>query len=90
MKTVEEWDRGKIIPRQCKRLMRKQSRQELSYSDEWEGFRITNQKLELPTGRSVTPQETLIGIRLLEIGSELELQISSKIHQYTREIAKLK
>lgn len=32
---------------------------------------MNNQRLELPTGQTVTPLEILIGIGLLEIKSEL-------------------
>tara|TARA_Y100001956_G_C4013929_1_gene138921 strand:+ start:98 stop:463 length:366 start_codon:yes stop_codon:yes gene_type:complete len=89
VRTVKEWDKGKEIPKECKRLMRNQSRLELSYSENWQGFRMNNEKLELPTGQSVIPQEILAGIGLLEIGSELELKTQSKILQYARAIAKL-
>ncbi|NOI77335.1 regulator [Vibrio coralliilyticus] len=89
VRTVKEWDKGKEIPKECKRLMRRQSRLELSSHREWEGFRMKNEKLELPTGKMVSPQEILTGIALLEIGSELELKTSIKILQYARVIAKL-
>ncbi|MGX1924974.1 regulator [Vibrio sp. NH-7] len=89
VRTVKDWDKGKEIPKECKRLMRNQCRLELSYREEWEGFRMNNQKLELPTGKSVTPQEILAGIGLLEIGSELELKTSIKILRYARAIARL-
>ncbi|MGF1909637.1 regulator [Vibrio kasasachensis] len=89
VRTVKEWDKGKEIPKECKRLMRNQTRLELSNSDEWKGFRMNNQKLELPTGQRVSPQEILAGIGLLHIGSELELKTSVKILKYARSIAKL-
>lgn len=89
VRTVKEWDNGKDIPRECKRLMRKERRLELSFSDEWRGFRMNNQKLELPTGQHVTPQEILAGIGLLQIQSELELKTSTKLLKLARVIAKL-
>lgn len=89
VRTVKEWDSGKDIPKECKRLMRKERRLELSYSDEWRGFRMNNQKLELPTGQHVTPQEILAGIGLLQIQSELELKTSTKLLKLARVIAKL-
>ncbi|MDC5808115.1 regulator [Vibrio europaeus] len=87
--TVKGWDKGKTIPKECKRLMRNQCRLELSHVIEWQGFRMSNQKLELPTGRRVTPQEILTGIGLLEIESELELRTTTKLLKYARAIAKL-
>lgn len=89
VRTVKEWDKGKDIPKECKRLMRRHSSLELSHTPDWEGFRMKNNKLELPTGQFVTAQEILAGIGLLEIGSELELKTSTKILKYARVIAKL-
>jgi len=89
VRTVKDWDKGKVIPKECRRLMRKQCRLELSHEEEWRGFRMNNKRLELPTGRCVSPQEILAGIGLLEIGSELELKTSLKILKYARAIAKL-
>ena len=89
VRTVKEWDRGKEIPRECKRLMRNQSRLELSYCDEWNGFRMKNQQLELPTGQLVTPQEIITGIALLEIQSELEIKTSKQLLRYARHLAGL-
>lgn len=88
--TVKGWDKGKPIPKECKRLMRISSYRILSESKEWEKFNMTGDKLELPTGRKVGPQEILAGIALLEIGSELELKTSTKILKYARAIARLK
>ncbi|MCU8487745.1 regulator [Vibrio vulnificus] len=84
VRTIKEWDRGKAIPKECKRLMRKQCRLELSHIEDWRGFRMNNQRLELPTGQLVTPQELLAGIGFLEIGSELELKTSAKILKLVR------
>ncbi|AXN34757.1 MULTISPECIES: phage protein [Vibrionaceae] len=90
VRTVKEWDRGKDIPKECKRLMRNQCRLELSHNNEWQGFKMSNQKLELPTGQKVSPQELLTGIALLSINSELELKISSKLLKLARAIGKIK
>jgi hypothetical protein len=89
VRTVKEWDKGKDIPRECKRLMRMYKRLELSHCEEWQGFRMNNQRLELPTGQTVTPQEILSGIGLLEIRSELEIKTNTKILVYARSIARL-
>lgn len=56
VRTVKEWDKGREIPKECRRLMRKQSRLELSHKDEWRGFKMINHRLELRTGRKVTPK----------------------------------
>ncbi|EED26402.1 hypothetical protein VPMS16_3521 [Vibrio sp. 16] len=50
---------------------------------------MNNQKLELPTGQSVTPQEILAGIGLLEVGAEPDLKVSFKLLKYARCIARL-
>lgn len=89
VRTVKDWDKGKDIPKECRRLMRNQSRLELSYSKEWVGFRMNNQKLELPNGKCVTAQEVITGIGLLEINSELELKTSAKLLKYARVIARI-
>lgn len=89
VRTIKEWDKGKEIPKECRRLMRKQSRLELSCYEEWQGFRMTNRKLELPTGQKVTPQEILSGIGLLQINSELELKTKFKVLKLARKIARL-
>ncbi|KGY13606.1 regulator, partial [Vibrio tubiashii] len=83
VRTVNAWDKGKDIPRECKRLMRMTKNRELSHTDEWKGFQMKAGKLELPTGQSVSAQEVLVGIALIEIESELELQTTSKILKCT-------
>lgn len=70
--------------------MRLQGRLILSYSDEWKGFQINNQKLELPTGQAVSPQEILTGIALIDIQSELEIKTTTKSLKYVRAISCLK
>lgn len=61
----------------------------ISVHKSWEGFRMRNRFLELPTGESVTPQEVLTGIALLEINSDIELKTTAKILKYSRAISKL-
>ncbi|MEF1278979.1 regulator [Vibrio fortis] len=89
IQTVEQRDKGRGIPKECKRLMLKQSRLELSHNVEWEGFRMRNDKLELPTGQSVTPQEVITGIALISIGLELELKTNLTLLKLARTLAKL-
>jgi hypothetical protein len=88
--TVKKWDQGKEIPKECKRLMRLHKRLELSYSEEWQGFKMHNDRLQLPTGQLVTPQQILAGAGLLEINSELEIATSTYLIKLARALSKLK
>ena len=88
--TVKKWDKGQEIPKECKRLMRMHKRLELSYSEEWQGFKMHNNRLELPTGQQVTPQQILAGAGLLEINSELEIATSTHLIKIARVLSKLK
>ncbi len=66
-----------------------QRRLELSYSEEWKGFNMRNQLLELPTGQLITPQQILVGIALVEIGSELEIKTNAKLLKIARCISEI-
>jgi len=90
VRTVTEWDRGKPIPPECKRLMRLFKGKILSDLVEWRGFQMTNGKLLLPTGQLISPQEILTGIALIEIQSELELKTSKKLLNLARAISSIK
>ncbi|MDZ5515212.1 regulator [Vibrio fluvialis] len=90
VRTVMEWDRGKPIPPECRRLMRFAAGRELSTHKSWANFNMRNSRMELPTGKYVTPQEILTGIALLEIQSDLERNVLSKLLKYARCINKLK
>ncbi|KHA59677.1 regulator [Vibrio variabilis] len=89
VKTVKEWDKGKEIPKVCKRIMRMSKGRELFTSEDWRGFKVHFDKLELPTGDMVSAQQVLTGIALLEIQSELELKIAHKILRYARAISRI-
>ena len=88
--TVNKWDKGQEIPKECKRLMRMHKRLELSYSEEWQGFKMHNNRLELPTGQQVTPQQILAGTGLLEINSELEIATSTHLIKIARVLGRIK
>lgn len=88
-RTVKEWDRGKTIPPECKRLMRMIRGRELSSSEQWNDFTMHYDKLELPTGQLVTAQQIITGIALLEIGSIDDLKVVSKLLKYSRAIKDL-
>ncbi|UJQ40391.1 regulator [Vibrio anguillarum] len=86
---VKGWDKGKEIPRECKRLMRMAKGRELSSCSTWEQFKMHYNKMELPTGQLVTPQEILAGIALLEIEAVDDMRTLSKVLKFSRAIAKL-
>ncbi|WP_089138185.1 phage protein [Vibrio rumoiensis] len=90
VRTITEWDRGKTIPPECKRLMRLYCGRELGTSNDWEGFKMNKQYLITPYQQSVTPQQILLGLGLVEIKSELELKTSSKILKIARAISVIK
>ncbi|MGO1296298.1 MAG: regulator [Vibrio sp.] len=90
VRTVKEWDKGKTIPPECKRLMRLHSRLELHHSDEWELFKMQSGKLVIPTGQSISAQQLLTGIALLEIQSELELKTNRKLLKLAIAISSIK
>ncbi|MCG6360454.1 regulator [Vibrio fluvialis] len=90
VRTITGWDSGKDIPPECKRLMKMVKCRELYPSGEWDGFKITKGKLELPTGQLISPQELLTGIALLSIQSETELRTSTKLLKLARAIVRLK
>lgn len=88
-RTVTQWDSGKTIPPECKRLMRYAKKRQISDHKSWEQFTMIHDRLELPTGQLVAPQQILIGIALLSIQSELELKTTSKLIRYSRELARM-
>ncbi|CAH8199761.1 regulator [Vibrio aestuarianus] len=87
---VKSWDKGREIPKECKRLMRMAKGRELSPCVGWEQFSMHYNKLELPTGQFVTPQEILAGIALLEIEAVNDVKTLSKLLKFARAISKIK
>lgn len=90
VRTVKSWDDGKEIPPECKRLMRLHKKLELSNYEEWKGFTMKGDKLQLPTGQRVSPQQILAGIALLEIGSPDEISTSTYLVRTASALSKLK
>ncbi|EKO3404977.1 phage protein [Vibrio fluvialis] len=90
VRTVTEWDKGKPIPPECKRLMRMYSGRQLSDNEEWASFSMKRDKLLLPTGVLVSAQEILTGIALIEIKSPSEVNTMSKLLRFARAIANIK
>ncbi|ENQ8649516.1 phage protein [Vibrio fluvialis] len=89
VRTVKEWDKGKTIPPECKRLMRMVKGRELSSLEQWKDFKMHHEKLELPTGQLVTAQQVMTGIALLEIGANEDLRIQTRILKFARAISRL-
>ncbi|ELB2036002.1 phage protein [Vibrio parahaemolyticus] len=83
-RTVKEWDKGKSTPPECRRLMRMTKGRELNFSLQWKNFRMQHDRLELPNGQLVTPQQVLIGIGLLEIGASTDRESARCILKYAR------
>ncbi|WP_158147693.1 DUF3653 domain-containing protein [Vibrio cincinnatiensis] len=90
VRTVKEWDKGKPIPKECKRLMRMQAGYELNKSEQWNGFRLVNNELILPTGQGLSPQQILMGAALVEISASDDIKTRSRLLKYARAIAKLR
>ncbi|EGR7968074.1 phage protein [Vibrio vulnificus] len=90
VRQVKEWDKGKVIPSECKRLMRMSKGRELSSCESWEAFKMHHDKLELPTGQLVTAQEILAGIALLDIEAPTDTKTKSKLLKYARVLNKIK
>ena len=89
VRTVTGWDDGNPIPPECKRLMRMAKGRELHSSEDWKQFKMHNNGLELPTGKTVTAQQIMAGIALLEIQSEHELKTSTYLIKTARAIARM-
>ncbi|EHK0751570.1 phage protein [Vibrio parahaemolyticus] len=89
VRTIKEWDKGKSIPPECKRLMRMNKGRELSSCEDWENFVMRHDRLELPTGQLVTAQQVLIGVALLELGASNDIKVAHKILKYARTLKKI-
>lgn len=45
---------------------------------------MRHDRLELPTGQRVTPQQVLIGVALLELGASSDIEVAHQILKYAR------
>lgn len=90
VRTVTDWDKGNPIPPECKRLMRMARGRELSGESDWKHFKMLYDRLELPTGQTVSAQQVIAGIALLEIKSELDIKTSTKLLKMARALASIK
>ncbi|MCD9479346.1 regulator [Photobacterium phosphoreum] len=88
--TVTRWDKGNPIPPECKRLMRIYRGMELAtINPKWKGWRIDNGELTNEAGISLKPEQILMGHALMEINSENERVLKTKIIQTARMLKNL-
>ncbi|WP_279143178.1 hypothetical protein [Photobacterium phosphoreum] len=88
--TITRWDKGRPIPPECKRLMRIYKGMELAtINPNWEGWKIKNGELTNSAGVSLRPEQILTGYALLEINSENERALKTKIIQTARMLRNL-
>ncbi|ENS4969444.1 phage protein [Vibrio fluvialis] len=90
VRTVTGWDLGKPIPPECKRLMRIYCNRQLGIGEAWSQFRMKKDKLEIPTGQLIEPQQILTAIALLYIESPTELLALKKIRKLIYSIERIK
>ena len=90
VRQVNNWDEGAEIPPECRRLMRMYCERKLGVGNNWQGFSIVKNRLRLPTGRELEPQQILTAVALLEIESDMDKRTMTKLLKFARVIAKLK
>ncbi|MUK67672.1 regulator [Aliivibrio fischeri] len=90
VRQVNNWDKGTEIPPECKRLMRMYCDRKIGLGDSWEGFSIVKNRLKLPTGRELEPQQILTAVALLEIESDMDKKTLTKLLKLAREISRIK
>ncbi|EKO3542182.1 phage protein [Vibrio fluvialis] len=90
VRTVTEWDKGKEIPKECRRLMRLYSKRCISPDEPWDGFTMRYNRLQLPSGKLITSQELITAIAVLEIDAPCDVKTKSTLLKYARMIANIK
>ncbi|MBY8118410.1 regulator [Vibrio fluvialis] len=90
VRTITGWDKGKPIPPECKRLMRITKGRELSSCSSWKGYKMHFDKMELPTGQLVSPQQIVTALALLEIGDAKALEVNAKLLKLVRAVSYIK
>ncbi|WP_348541567.1 regulator [Vibrio fluminensis] len=91
VRTVTDWNNGKVtIPPECIRLIRLYESRNLGISEVWDGFCMTKELLQLPTGQFIAPQQLLAGLSLLEVSSPNDIKILSKLLRIARVIETIK
>ncbi|EPF9726310.1 regulator [Vibrio fluvialis] len=90
VRTITEWDKGKPIPPECKRLMRLYTNRTIGIGDDWKGFSIKKECLTIPSGDAIKPQQILLGIALIHIQAPDDLSTMTKMSRLIRKISEIK
>ncbi|CAH0536840.1 regulator [Vibrio marisflavi] len=91
VRTVTLWNTGKrSIPPECARLIRIYEGRELGIGKPWQGFQMIGERLALPTGQIVEPQQIIIALGVLEVSAPREQAKASQLLKYSRLLAKYK
>ncbi len=74
VRCIKEWDKGKTIPPECKRLMRMaKGRKFSSHHSEWDGWGFNGQHITTPDGMRLSPDQIITGVFIMQCGAEREL-----------------
>lgn len=90
VRTITEWDKGRPIPPECKRLMRLYCNRKLGINNDWYEFSMIKDSMKLPTGRVINAQQLLTAVSLLEIDSIYEVKTKTLLLKYVRCIERIK
>lgn len=91
VRTVTEWDRGKPIPPECRRLMKIYSCRDLEpLHEDWRGWKIKKGELITPSGWAITPDRIISGNALLEIDAENDRKTKATIIRTARLLQRLR
>lgn len=91
VRTITEWDDGKPIPPECKRLMKIYSGRDLEpLHEDWRGWQIKKRELITPNGWSLTPDRVITGNALLEINAEDDRKMKATILRTARLLNELR
>ncbi|MCL9776335.1 regulator [Vibrio methylphosphonaticus] len=66
------------------------AKRELSDEAKWDGFYMVGDRLCLPTGQLVQPQQIILAMALLELGAHPDVQVNSKIGRIARKLNELR
>ncbi len=90
VRTVEKWRKSGCIPPESRRLLKLYLKRAISDESEWDGFYMEGNRLRLPTGQLVQPQQILLAMALLEFGAEPERLMLARLNRTARAIARIK
>lgn len=91
VRTVTDWDNGKPIPPECRRLMKIYSGRDLeALHDDWRGWKIKQGELITPNGWTLTPDRIISGNALLEINADEDRKSKATIIRAARLIQSIR